>query len=714
MQQYYGIGAVVVICSLLATILYIVMRKEEKKYIFYVFSAFLSSYVFLLSAVKFYLGYRKENLFESFWDIQAATYVHYGIPLLIMGIIAPVLLHWFFKDAAYKIIRFFDSMLFCVMSFVWFLVREINNKTYCVAFLIALIISILAIGYVRKNELKYVWGKDTKKHFTSVLPFILYWLIAVVIYIPNELYLNNASDFPMSYWYFFGLLLLGSIIAVIILLCGMLIYLTEKQMNIFCTFLFIMLIVGYIQGMFLNGSMGVLDGTEQSWDAGQYIVNLAIWIVFASIIIALRIWKKEKANKIMQIVCIWLALTQVVSLGVLILSSDGTESKSELVLTTDGMIEVGKSDNIIVFVLDKFDGRRMDEILEESPDFLEPLKDFTYYMNATSEFSPTESSIPFLLTGTEYQENNAEKYVTYAYDKEALIKDISNKGYDIGLYTHTRYVTEEMKDIVSNYEDNIQRTCDMWDLFSIMTQASRYRMAPLIAKNYYQYDSSDIELLVLNDKIANIENDLPFYNKLIQEGLRVSENAEMQNAFRFIHMHGAHPPYIMTEDFQYLEYDARRDDGWGSGVSQAKGALKIVYEYIEQLKGLGKYDDATIIITADHGYTERLSDEDGEMQDISFPILFVKEPFDCNAEQIKMNYAPVCHADIISTLESIIGVEIEENTLKDISQEDRTRILKICSNELYQKYEINGDVRKMDSWKFVYSNEKYEGSIIGD
>ena len=71
-------------------------------------------------------------------------------------------------------------------------------------------------------------------------------------------------------------------------------------------------------------------------------------------------------------------------------------------------------------------------------------------------------------------------------------------------------------------------------------------------------------------------------------------------------------------------------------------------------------------------------------------------------------------ADIISTLESIIGVEIEENTLKDISQEDRTRILKISSNELYQKYEINGDVRKMDSWKFVYSNEKYEGSIIGD
>lgn len=715
MQQYFGISAMVVICSLLATIVYIGMRKEEKRYSFYVFSAFLAAYYFMLSAMKYYLGYRNENLFESFWDAQNATYVHYGIPLIVVSVIVPVALHFVFKDIACKIIRFFDSVMFLVLSFAWLLVREINNRTYCIVFLVALVISVIAIGYLKKNELKYVWGKDTKKHFTSVLPFILYWLIAVAIYIPNELYLNNASDFPMSYWYFFGLLLLGSIIAVIILLCGMMIYLTEKQMNIFCTLLFILLIVGYIQGMFLNGSMGVLDGTGQSWDVGQYVLNLAIWIVLAAVISALRIWKKEKAHKIMQIICIWLALTQVVSLGVLMLSSDGTEPKSELVLTTDGMMEVGESDNIIVFVLDKFDGRRMDEILEEAPDFLEPLKDFTYYINATSEFSPTENSIPFLLTGTEYQENNAEKYVTYAYDKEALIKDISNKGYDIGLYTHTRYVPEEMKDIVSNYEDNVQRTCNMWDLFSVMTQGSRYRMAPFIAKNYYQYDSSDIELLVVNDKITNIENDLPFYNKLISEGLCVSEDAEMQSAFRFIHMHGAHPPYIMTEDFQYLEYDARRDDGWGSGVSQAKGALKIVYEYIEQLKALGKYDDATIVITADHGYTERLSDKGGNMQDVSLPILFVKEPYDNNTEQMKINNAPVCHADIISTLESIIGVENEENTLKEISEkEERVRTLKICSNELYQKYEINGDVRKLDSWQFVYSNEKYEGSVIGD
>lgn len=125
MQQYFGISAMVVICSLLATIVYIGMRKEEKRYSFYVFSAFLAAYFFMLSAMKYYLGYRNENLFESFWDAQNATYVHYGIPLIVISVIVPVVLHFVFKDVACKIIRFFDSVMFLVLSFAWFLVERL-------------------------------------------------------------------------------------------------------------------------------------------------------------------------------------------------------------------------------------------------------------------------------------------------------------------------------------------------------------------------------------------------------------------------------------------------------------------------------------------------------------------------------------------------------------------------------------------------------------
>ncbi|MDE6622376.1 MAG: hypothetical protein K2K74_18180, partial [Lachnospiraceae bacterium] len=378
---------------------------------------------------------------------------------------------------------------------------------------------------------------------------------------------------------------------------------------------------------------------------------------------------------------------------------------SELALTTEGINEIGEENNIIIFILDKFDGTYIEKIADVSPGFFQPLNDFVYYKNATSAFCPTYDSIPFLLSGTEFVEESTVDYVQYAYDDDNLLKEISDSGYDIGVYTHKRYVTENMKNIVTNYEDGVKRTCSMSDLFSMMTQCSRYKMAPFAAKGYYIYDTSDIALLVVNDKIVNIEDDLPFYHKLVEEGLRVSSN-NAEGTFRFIHMHGAHPPYTMTEDFQYLEYDYRRDDGWGDDVSQWKGAMKIVYEYIRQLKELGKYDDSLIIITADHGITNSFSDEEGNMIEVSYPILFVKEPLETHEYMVTSN-APVCHADIIATIRKKIGIDVSDKALNEIdSEENRIRYMSVSTPDLFEKYEINGDVSQINNWRLLYRAQK--------
>ncbi|MDE7029940.1 MAG: sulfatase-like hydrolase/transferase [Lachnospiraceae bacterium] len=403
----------------------------------------------------------------------------------------------------------------------------------------------------------------------------------------------------------------------------------------------------------------------------------------------------------MNVISVWIILIQIVSLGVMIVTSKDTSPKSELILTTEGMNEVGEKNNIIVFVLDKFDGSYIDEITEESPDFLLPLKDFVFYKNAVSAFCPTYNSIPFLLTGTEFEQDSRVDYVKYAYEKDNLLKQISACGYDIGVYTHKRYVDESMREIIPNYEDGIKRTCDMGALFAMMTQCSRYKMAPFAAKRYYMYDTSDIARLVENDRIVNIENDLPFYHRLIDKGLQVSaDNSE--GTFRFIHMHGAHPPYTMTEDFQYIEYDYRRDNDWGSSISQWKGSLKIVYEYLRQLKELGKYEDSLIIITTDHGVTSSLSDSEGKMMEVSYPILFVKEPFN-NSEQMYTDTAPVCHSDMIATIRKSLGIDTLDKTLSEIdSDENRVRYMHIATPDLLEKYEISGDVSQLNSWRLIH------------
>ncbi len=96
MQQYFVI-IMLVVCSLLAMTEYILLKKKDKQYSFYIFSFFFATYFFILSAMKYYLGYKNENIIESFWNIQSVTLIHYGIPLMAVSVIAPPLLQWFFK-----------------------------------------------------------------------------------------------------------------------------------------------------------------------------------------------------------------------------------------------------------------------------------------------------------------------------------------------------------------------------------------------------------------------------------------------------------------------------------------------------------------------------------------------------------------------------------------------------------------------------------------
>jgi hypothetical protein len=700
MESYIGTVLIILIASTLSSAIYVGFNKNDIKETFYIFSFFVVIFYFVMSLVKLRLGYYKENLFESFWDIQGVTYLHYGMPLVVIAIALPIIMKTIFKSDCTRIIRICDSCI-CFVSFLGFgYVNDFSNKAVCVIIPISLVVAMAVLCFRLNCETAI--SKPVLKKFILAL---VYSITTAVIYSPNELYLGNSDDFPMSYWYFFAkILIAGIIMLALAVVCGG-VYLTASQMNLLSNIIYVVVTMGYIQGMFLNGSMGELDGDIQLWSSFQKWTNILLWIFVILAFMALCFWKSELADKVVRIVSIWLILIQIVSLGTLIITSDATADKSELALTTDGMLEIGSDNNILVFVLDKFDGRRMDEILEDTPDFLEPLNDFVYYTNATSAFYPTECSIPYLLSGTEY-EDDKDDYYSYVYSKDdVLIEQLYNKGYDIGLYTSNVYVPESFQDIVSNYIEGIERTCNTYELVSLMLQSSKYKMAPFICKEYFIYDTSDIQLLTATDDITNIENDLPFYNKLIQEGLSINDESN-DGTYKFYHMHGAHPPYIMTEDFQYVSYDYRRDDGYGvSGNSQAKGALNIVFEYIRQLRELEKYDDATIIITSDHGTLEDESKEDGEIIQQSFPIMLVKMP-NSVSDKMVISSAPVCHADLIATIKSLAGIKTDGKSITEIREDDdRTRISRIRTGDTYIKYEITGNVRNVENWKVLYAKD---------
>ena len=61
-----------------------------------------------------------------------------------------------------------------------------------------------------------------------------------------------------------------------------------------------------------------------------------------------------------------------------------------------------------------------------------------------------------------------------------------------------------------------------------------------------------------------------------------------------IHLAGTHAPYT-------LDRAGRPAEGESTYVDQGIGVLNIVAEYLRDLKDSGLYDEATIVVTADHG-----------------------------------------------------------------------------------------------------------------
>lgn len=95
--------------------------------------------------------------------------------------------------------------------------------------------------------------------------------------------------------------------------------------------------------------------------------------------------------------------------------------------------------------------------------------------------------------------------------------------------------------------------------------------------------------------------------------------------------------YHTTQDGQYADNTSLEET--------AKGCMVIVGEYLNQLKELGVYDDATIIITSDHG-----GPRDSQV------IFFMKNPHETHNEMPVSN-APIGLTEFQATIAQAAGID---------------------------------------------------------
>ena len=551
-------------------------------------------------------------------------------------------------------------------------------------------------------------SRTFKIRFLLALLVDFTFAFSVFAFIPYEVYLGNTIEFTFTLSEFYAPLLLASGVFIVTLAVHLL--MKGKLFNIYTSLIFGFTVAAYIQSMFLNGMMKNLDGSDENWASSDMTVNLVIWAVVILAPAVISIFYQEIWSFICKLGSAIILGAQTVAFVSLLLTS--FTPNIETTITTKGIYDLSGKNNVIVFVLDMFDQGYVDAMLEMHPDAMDELKGFTYYPNATCKYTFTHLGIPYLLTGNEIPEYNPtnEQYIEQI-ENSMFFNSVAKNADNVGIYTQEFCIRSNAARAKMDNCIKTEYSISNKTLVTASLKASLYRVAPFRFKAGFTYEASNfndaIETKTVDGTTAfschSHETEANMMVDIQNGSMQISEE-QGENSFKFIHLKGTHVAYQLTKDVKFTEEPTSVQD-------TAAGSLALVAEYCKALDKLGLFDDATIIVTADHGLTWVWENFSGGAERAVTPLFLYKPAGVTRAENLKTDLSPASQDDIFPTVVKALGGDSTEfgQTIEEATKNlDRKRYYYAAfqdpeiTNErscLHVQYEITGDSRSLDNWK---------------
>ncbi len=389
---------------------------------------------------------------------------------------------------------------------------------------------------------------------------------------------------------------------IILILIWFLLYRIKKTAaRVFCTVIFIISFCYYIQGNFIGCDYGQLNGDEILWDTFRLYAaeSIALWIGIPVIIAALIKWKGyKKIIKGAAYLALLTVMMQAVALVTVIYTSSAYKEKDMRLVTTDSLNEYSTGKNVVVLVFDALDTGLFTREIEENPESAEVFRDFTYYPDTSGMYQNTKCSVPYILTGIPYKnEETYDDYIERSYSETELYDELERSDFSTGIYCSGMYVSPEMEGKAVNMHINRKVPSSYPGIAKLLYQLVLFRYSPHQFKKYFWLYSGDF------NKYASTGGE--YYELYPEEEFskahemiinRPIELTGGKNTFKYIHTRGVHRPFECDSDFNSLS------DGQEVTIEDmTKACFKFAEEYIDKLKEAGVYDNTALIVTADHG-----------------------------------------------------------------------------------------------------------------
>jgi len=504
--------------------------------------------------------------------------------------------------------------------------------------------------------------------------------------------------------------------------------LSGRVFDIVYTILFGIGFMLYLQGNYLNLGLNAVEGDGvgvSSYGGTAMIINLIIWIavIAAALVSVLLIRKKREIVRLAMIV----AMVAVVGVQVMMFtllsfttdawtplnqrydntSADTPSAADEYlpsILTNANLTELSSEGNVIWFVVDRFDQTYYDKMMKTDPTFFDNLDGFTLYDNHITKYARTFPSIAYMLTGKENDYSTGRiEYFENAYTNGTFLKELKDNGYKVNVYTEKYYAYHDanvFNGVVDNLSSSdVYEVRDRMGLWGDMTRLTLFRYLPFFAKGWVGViNTSDFNGYI------EYEANKPLFDsgmKDVYDWMTAEDftTFEGNKNFSFIHINGCHMPNSYYEDFSLV---LDENDKWDSNLAM-RVSFKLVNYYIDQLKELGLYEDATIIITGDHA--SAISDTK-DLSGSRVTSLMVKKKGE-SGTPMAVNSAPVEQGQLLATIFQSEGItpkndygtsifEVQEGD--DVKRYYHFQKTVMNGDDVLVIYEVVGDAKDFKNW----------------
>jgi hypothetical protein len=531
------------------------------------------------------------------------------------------------------------------------------------------------------------------------------FVAGTVFFVMSDIYFRNFGEIAGS---FGRLAMLGAAFAIagfVVLLGVQCLVFRTRFFGSLSLLIFLGGLILWLQSYIFYWNFGLMDGSTIDWREFRLCAwfEIVFFVLLVGVVMGLRKKLQPRLLTTLAIIFFTIQLASAFSSfmankDALIGGADQEPTVKKFRAEYGGMLRFSGRQNVIVVILDMFGQKLFTTALAERPELAPSFKDFTLFENMLTPVPGTVDNIPQILTGPHaikpfgsFSSRTSEyiDFIRRAYQSEgSLPRKLRSLGYSSEAYSRVPMTIHWSRDLFDNItpigagdkaphaEKASFFTLDGATLngWAELCFLQAFRSLPTFAREWvfenHDFVTSEVKrrtvkvFPVKTDKrmaesfegwATHREFDELFLDNL-QKELRAPTTSSPTNddrpAFKFFHLAGAHYPYWIDEHFRRMNSHAATAE-----IQQGIGYLKMMGMFLDLLKRQGVYDDAVIVIMADHGSSRSSSIYALSDPSQAFRPLFLLKPLKAKQDTMRRRAEPGFIWEVRPTIMEAIGVD---------------------------------------------------------